>query len=620
MLKRLGNLVELIIHILTCDLLFLINSLRPSTKYKQIEKIIFNMEECKMYTTSMAFLEALQEAGVSYVFANLGSDHPAIIEALASARKENKKLPDIIICPHEMVALSAAHGYAQATGEPQAVIIHVDVGTQNLGGAVHNASKGRIPVLIYAGAPPYTQEGELIGSRNEHILWLQDVYDQRGIVREYMKYDNEIRSGKNVKQLVYRALQFAKSDPKGPVYLMGPREVMEEETEAVDLDLDLWEPIATNVIDPKQITNLVEEMLEADNPLIVTSYVGRNPDAVTELVRLSERLAIPVLESVPSYMNFPTDHPMHCGFQWNEPVQNEVLAEADMILVIDSDVPWMTTVNKPPGGATIYYLDVDPLKERMPLWYIPSKRFLQGDSYIALQQINECLDKKTLSETEKIKKRWEKFSKIHQKQEKNKRLAEQSDIDVITPEYLTACVRDLIDDQTILLNEGISNYGIISNHIGKVSPGSLFGSGTSSLGWNGGAAIGIKLAHPDKTVISLTGDGTYLFSIPATVHWMAKEYDTPFLTVIYNNHGWKSPKLSTLGVHPEGVAKLTNQFGTTFNTSADLSKIAEAAGGAFAQTVNHPDELKEALEKGLAEVKSGRSAVIDVRLKKISDE
>src|SRR5699024_12157401 len=106
-----------------------------------------------------------------------------------------KKLLDIIICPHEMVALSAAHGYAQATGEPQAVIIHVDVGTQNLGGAVHNASKGRIPVLIYAGAPPYTQEGELIGSRNEHILWLQDVYDQRGIVREYMKYDNEIRSG-----------------------------------------------------------------------------------------------------------------------------------------------------------------------------------------------------------------------------------------------------------------------------------------------------------------------------------------------------------------------------------------------------------------------------------------
>src|SRR5699024_12248858 len=102
-----------------------------------------------------------------------------------------------------------------------------------------------------------------------------------GRVRKYMKYYNEIRSCKNVKQLVYRALQFAKSDPKRPGYHMGPREVMEEETEAVDLDLDLCEPIATNVIDPKQITNLVEEMLEADNPLIVTSYVGRNPDAVT---------------------------------------------------------------------------------------------------------------------------------------------------------------------------------------------------------------------------------------------------------------------------------------------------------------------------------------------------
>src|SRR5699024_8389231 len=157
-------------------------------------------------------------------------------------------------------------------GEPQAVIIHVDVGTQNLGGAVHNASKGRIPVLIYAGAPPYTQEGELIGSRNEHILWLQDVYDQRGIVRQYMKYDNEIRTGKNVKQLVHRSMQIANSDPKGPVYLTGAREVMEEETGQVDVDLDLWQPISSAAIIPDEIAAFTTELAQAENPLIVTSY------------------------------------------------------------------------------------------------------------------------------------------------------------------------------------------------------------------------------------------------------------------------------------------------------------------------------------------------------------
>ena len=127
--------------------------------------------------------------------------------------------------------MSCAHGYAQLTGRAQAVVVHVDCGTQSLGGAVHNAAKARIPMFVFAGMSPFTQEGEATGSRNEFIHWIQDVHDQRGIVRPYMKYDNEIRSARNVKQIVHRSLQIAHSDPKGPVYIVGAREVMEEETE-----------------------------------------------------------------------------------------------------------------------------------------------------------------------------------------------------------------------------------------------------------------------------------------------------------------------------------------------------------------------------------------------------
>lgn len=572
-----------------------------------------------MYTTSTAFLEALQEAGVSYIFANFGSDHPAIIESLAAAHKESKKLPEVILCPHEMVGLSAAQGYAQVTGKPQAVIMHVDVGTQNMGGAVHNAAKGRVPVLIYAGASPYTQDGELTGSRNEHIHWLQDVFDQRGIIRQYMKYDNEIRTGGNVKQLVHRAMQIAKSDPQGPVYLMGPREVMEEKADPIDLNLDLWGPIASNGLPSEEIPNFIEDMVKAKNPLIVTSYMGRNPEAVQELIHLSERLAIPVLESVPNYMNFPLDHPMHVGFQWNEPIQNKMLAEADFVLVLDSDIPWMPTVNKPAADATIYYIDIDPLKEKTPLWYVPSKRFWKADSCKALRQIHSHLDRTAPISDNIVAERRAKIWQFHEKQGEKRRHAEQLKPGTITPEYLTACVREVIDDQTIVLNEGISNYGVVTNHIGDRNPGSLFASGGSSLGWNGGAAIGAKLARPDQTVVTLTGDGSYLFSVPSTVHWMSRQYNAPFLTVIYNNRGWKSPKLSTLGVHPKGIAKQTNNFGITFDSSADLAGIAEASGGAFAQTVEDPMELLGALETGFAKVKKGRSAVIDVRIQKISD-
>jgi acetolactate synthase-1/2/3 large subunit len=140
-----------------------------------------------------------------------------------------------------MVGMSAAHGYWQASGVPQAVVVHVECGTQALAGALHNAAKGRAPMVIFAGASPYTQHGELKGSRNEFIQWIQDVHDQRGLVRGYMKYDNELRTGRNVKEIVHRALQFANSDPKGPVYLMGAREVMEEEVEPTPNDVVSWQ-------------------------------------------------------------------------------------------------------------------------------------------------------------------------------------------------------------------------------------------------------------------------------------------------------------------------------------------------------------------------------------------
>src|SRR5579875_1945468 len=200
----------------------------------------------RYYSTSSAFLEALAEAGVRYMFTNLGSDHPGLIEALAQARVEGSRdaLPELIICPHETVALSAAHAYAAITREPQAVLVHVDSGTQNLGGAVNTAFRGRVPVLIFAGGAPFTLEGELPGSRNEFIHWVQDVHDQRGILRNYVKYDNEIRTGRNVKQLVHRALQISATEPAGPVYLIGPREVMEERIEPYAGHPEAYTPVA----------------------------------------------------------------------------------------------------------------------------------------------------------------------------------------------------------------------------------------------------------------------------------------------------------------------------------------------------------------------------------------
>ena len=301
------------------------------------------------YTTSTALLEALREAGVRYAFANLGSDHTGILEAYALASRLGTldTLPELVLCPHESVALSAAQGYAQVSGEAQAVLVHVDCGTQNLGGAIHNASRGRVPVLIFAGLSPMTQEGELPGSRTEFIHWLQDSADQRGMLRGYAKYDQEIRTGRNVKQLVHRALQIARSEPAGPVYLTAAREVLEEELAPQPAQGPWWDPVAPAALADEVADEIAAALEDARSPLVVTSYLGRDPAAVAALTGLCELAGIGVLESVPMRMNFPADHPLQVGYHWNQPEQHPVLAEADVILVLGSDVPWIPAHNRP---------------------------------------------------------------------------------------------------------------------------------------------------------------------------------------------------------------------------------------------------------------------------------
>jgi len=189
---------------------------------------------------------------------------------------------------------------------------------------------------------------------------------------------------------------------------------------------------------------------------------------------------------------------------------------------------------------------------------------------------------------------------------------------VITPEYLTVCVRRQIGADAIVMNEGITNYPAICDHIAPTVPGHFFASGGGSLGWAGGAAIGAKLAAPEKTVVTLTGDGSYMFSIPSTVHWMARQYKTPFLQVVYNNRGWKAPKYSALAVHPDGYASRANEIDVAFDPPPDYAGIAAAAGGAFARTVKQLDEVEDSIGEALRVVRNeGRAAVLDVWLPRL---
>jgi len=318
------------------------------------------MKEDNLTTAAQQLIELAFQLGVKYIFANLGSDHPAFIEAFANLSQQGKPMPRVVICPHEMTALSAAHGYAMITREPLLVLVHVDVGTQNLGGSVHNAARGRIPAIIVAGLSPVTDGGGRIGSRNEFIHFIQDAPRQKEIVSQYMKWCYELRAPEAVDKVLLRANQLARTSPEGPVYITGAREVWDSAVSASPEHKRDWPAAQIAGASEQAVKEIIRSVREARRPLVITSYMGRQLRAVELLVEFSEALGIGVCEVSPQYLNFPGEHPHHLGYR-----RNSFVDEADLILMIDVDVPWIPAQVHPAPDAKIYHVDIDPLKQNL---------------------------------------------------------------------------------------------------------------------------------------------------------------------------------------------------------------------------------------------------------------
>ena len=571
------------------------------------------------YTAYSAFLDTLYQAGVRYLFVNLGTDHPGLLETFGHASiTKRKNFPKVITAPSEMVALTIATAYAQMTGECQAVLVHVETGTLALGGALHNVFRARVPVFIFAGASPSTISGEVFGGRTEYIQFVQDVHDQRGIVRGYVKYNNEYRFPQNVPQLTLRAIQMARSAPAGPVYLMGARDVMEASVEKPKFETikpqDLWKDIEPLALTQKGVEDIVTALSTAAKPLIITTYSGKNPKNLDLMVKLVEKTGAGVLDSQPSYVNFPTNHWAYYGVAGPGKNENSPVRSADVILLIDCDVPWVPFHIQPLENAKILMIDLDPIKENMPMHYLGVSASYRVDSHTALLQLTAALDDvktETASKETALKRQHATRLSLQDKAEKMQ--------DVITCEYLAACIRDIFEEaSTVVINESTTNSKFFNDHLRKTKPGALYNIPSASLGWSGGAAIAAKLAFPEKTVVQIVGDGSYLFTVPTTVHWMARRYATPFITVVLNNRGWKAPKRSNMVIYPQGLASQVDasDIHCSFDPPPNYCGVAEAAGGCLGIKVEKPHDVKPALEKAKATVKTGQGVLLDIWLPK----
>jgi acetolactate synthase-1/2/3 large subunit len=560
-----------------------------------------------------AFLELLNANRVDYIFLNPGSDTFPVQEAVSKFRALGKHVPEVVLCLDESVGMNAAYGYFMVTKRPQVVLVHTDVGMQQAGAALHSAQRGRVGIVFCAGRTPLFPEGDKRQARSHFVNWAQEQFDQAGIVRGYVKWEYELRSNQNLHRVIPRAFQVASTEPCGPVYLTLPRELLMEKLESIQIPNSSRHtaPFSPQA-DADVLAQIAEILIQAKNPIIITGYSGRNTESVAALVELAETIGARVITDK-FRMNFPTNHPLCGGIN-----PHPYLADADVILIIDHDAPYLPAQAKPGPDAKIIHIDIDPIKQAIPTWSFPVDILVQADSSKAIPALTKIIQEIiTPEQRSRAQARFQQLKSEYQKlqAEWHNLAISKAEQKPISAEWLAHCIAEVVDKDTIILNESISNSPSVAHQIPRSMPGTTFNSGGSSLGWGLGGALGAKLAAPDKTVVTLEGDGSFMYGRPIETFWAAHVYHAPFLCIIFNNERYHSPKKHLReGYGKDSFSERTGVWvGIDIVPPPNYALVAQASH-AYGQRVEDPSALTAALQQALDQVHGGKCAVLDVKI------
>ncbi len=557
-------------------------------------------------------LDVLSLRGVEYLFGNAGTDFGPLIDAVARRRAAGESIPSPMPITHEVTLMAMAHGYGMVSGRTPAVMVHTVAGTANAVGGVINAARVRQPLLIMAGRTPLT-DGASTGSRDMHIHWAQESFDQGAMVREWVKWDYELRTGNDVETILDRAFAIAGSEPQGPVYLTLPREVLA----APASDSELVSPRgarptqapAAPASRDESVGEAVELLMAARNPIFITRSAGREPAAATELTALAEGLGAPVFDPHPTHANLDFGHRLRIGGP-----PDRFLADADVIVVVDSDVPWTPKRVQPAADATVIGIGPDALHSSYPMWGFPVHVNLPGSVEVTLASLRASCVGSQVAATDswaaaaaERRDRWERIARAERAGS-----AARADAGVeagsIDKAFFTRELDRLLPSDAIVIDE----LGCDTSQL-TVGPGQYFGHPQAGvLGWGAGAALGAKLAAPERPVVCMVGDGSYMFGVPSTVHWAARRYGLPVLFIVWNNAKWGAVEGATRMVYPEGHAARHDDFAfSDIGPSLDFEMICESAGG-LGIRVHDPAEVSTAIHRALTEVATGRQVLLNV--------
>ncbi len=547
-------------------------------------------------TVAEAYLALLKARGVDVLFANPGTDFAPIVEAYARAGETGLDFPTPHTIVHETVAVGMADGYWQASGRMAAVMAHVNVGTANALMGLINARRDNVPIFMAAGRSPVTEKGRK-GARDRGIHWGQDMYDQAGMLREAVKWDYELRLADQLEAVVERALAVAASPPRGPVYFTMPREIMAEPLPGFRLSPEpRQKPVSPGLPDPAAIAEGAAVLSAAARPLIVANR-GAGWQVLADF---AERFAMPVVEFWASRASLPGDHPMHGGFD-----PGPWLGDADAVLVLDAMVPWMPAEQDIPPGCKVVQAGADPLFSDVPMRGFPADVAIAGDPAAVLEALAADMAPPPKGRGKEVARR------CREGREARIAAAEAGGASApMSPGWVARCLDRALPDDAMIFNE----LGAPLPALTVRDPLGYFGGSLAGgLGWGLPAAMGAKLARPERMAVACVGDGSYMFANPVACHQAGASLGLPVLTLVFNNGIYNAVRRAALSVYPDGHASRANVMPlTSLEPAPRYDLIAQASGG-HGERVEDPEALPDALSRAIETVTGeGRQALLDI--------
>ena len=555
-----------------------------------------------------AIVEAFRRLDVDYVVASPGSEWGSVWEAFARQDANKTDGPIYLSCAHETLAVNIAMGYSVMTGKMQAVMLHTGVGLLQGSMGIDAANRQSIPMLVLSGESlTYSeQEGFEPGPQWQGLLSV--VGGPHNLVSAITKWSHPISSPHTLHEQLIRAGEMAERSPAGPVYMSVPIETMLHDWTPPQNPRKVPRP--TIPVPPATEIDCVADMLaNSANPLIIAESIGRDPDGYAATVELAELLSIPVCESGWSdFTNFPQDHPLYQGYG-----NPENFHEADVVLTLRSRAPWSPPSNKP-AKATVINIDEAPFRPHMVHQSLQADIFLEGDAVATLQALIAAVRAREVDATV-VAERLDRATKAHDALSARKQ--DQVDAalakDSITPIGLCATMSSTLPDDAIYIDETITHRRGIMEHAGFKGPLSFFSVASGGLGQGLGLALGAKLAMKERPIVSVIGDGSFMYNPVTQALALSKHKDIPIMIVVFNNAGYSAMRKEHHAYYPDGVAAADNASVGHTITDLDYADLAKPFDF-YGRRVDTLAELPEALKEGLAATKEGRTAILNVIL------